>query len=75
MNTITTEKETVIVQDYTSAGYGLINSYIKRFTTTDGVDSWNTGRIKTYSFTMNGVESKRYYKRGNAVNAMFKAAK
>ena len=73
MNTTTTERESVEVQDYTDLGYGFINTHTKSYTTTDGVDSWNTGRIKTYSFTINNVESKRYYKRGNAVRAMFKA--
>lgn len=73
MNT-TTSNETVEVQDYTNLGYGLVNNYVKTFTTTDGNESWNTGRIKTYSYTLNGVESKRYYKRGNATKAMFKAA-
>lgn len=71
--TTTTEREIVETQDYTNLGYGLINNYTKIFTTTDGEESWNTGRIKTYSFTINGIESKRYYKRGNAVKAMFKS--
>lgn len=75
MNTITTEKTTNEVQDYTDLGLGLINNYTKIFTTTDGETSWNTGRLKSYSFTVNGVESKKYRYRGSAVSAMVKACR
>ena len=72
MNT-TTVKEVNEVQDYTNIGYGFVNNYTKIYTTTDGNESWNTGRVKSYSFTVNGIESKRYNTRGWAVKAMFKS--
>ena len=72
MDTSTTIKETKDTQDYTNVGYGFINTYTKTYTTTDGVKTWNTGNIKTYTFTFNNEESKRYNYRGNAVRAMFK---
>lgn len=75
MNTTTTERIINDIQDYTHLGLGIINNYTKIFTTTDGIESWNTGRLKTYSFTVKGIESKKYQYRGSAVSAMIKACR
>lgn len=66
----TTTHTTKYTQDYTDLGYGLINTYHKQYVT----DGRNTGKIIYYTCTVNGVESKRYNRRGNACNAMYKAA-
>lgn len=67
-NTTTTTKHT---QDYTDLGYGFINTYYVR---TVYQPSGNVVTIKHYTCTVNGVESKRFNRRGNATNLMFKLA-
>lgn len=70
----TTEQVTKKQQDYTNCGFGIMNTYTKIFTTTDGEKSWNTGRVKFYTYEKDGIESKKYYSRGWACKAMIKAS-
>ena len=57
-----------IQQDYTDVGFGKINTYETDFKYAGG-----GGTTKMYSFEVDGKESKKYGRRGDAVNGALKA--
>ncbi len=65
-----TEHITKETQDYTNLGYGLITTYTKTYRK----DGEYYGETIWYTYTVNGVESKRYWRRSNACKGMYKAA-